>query len=51
MREREETLAEIPMAITAFSAEQLERGGFTGLQDLFCPCSSGSMRSISIAPA
>jgi len=33
-RKREETLAEIPMAITAFSAEQLERGGFTGLQDL-----------------
>ncbi len=33
-RKREETLTEIPMAITAFSAEQLERGGFTGLQDL-----------------
>ncbi len=33
-RKREETLAEIPMAITAFSAEQLERGGFTTLQDL-----------------
>ena len=33
-RKREETLAEIPMAITAFSAEQLERAGFTGLQDL-----------------
>ena len=25
---------EIPLAITAFSAEQLDRGGFTGLQDL-----------------
>ena len=25
---------EIPLVITAFSAEQLDRGGFTGLQDL-----------------
>ena len=33
-RKREETLMEIPLAITAFSAEQLDRGGFTGLQDL-----------------
>ena len=33
-RKREETLAEIPMAITAFSADQLERGGYTSLQDL-----------------
>ena len=33
-RKREEALVDIPIAITAFSAEQLIRGGFTGLQDL-----------------
>ena len=33
-RKREEALADIPIAITAFSAEQLIRGGFTTLQDL-----------------
>ena len=33
-RKREEALVDIPVAITAFSAEQLIRGGFTGLQDL-----------------
>ena len=33
-RKREETLAEIPISITVFSADQLERGGFTNLQDL-----------------
>ena len=33
-RKREEALADIPIAITAFSAEQLIRGGFTSLQVL-----------------
>ena len=33
-RKREEALADIPIAITAFSAEQLIRGGYTTLQDL-----------------
>ena len=33
-RKREENLLEIPVAITAFSADALDRGGFTGLQDL-----------------
>ena len=33
-RKREESLVDIPVAITAFSAEQLIRGGFTSLQDL-----------------
>lgn len=33
-RKREEALVDIPVAITAFSAEQLIRGGFTSLQDL-----------------
>ncbi|MCY4478124.1 MAG: TonB-dependent receptor [Gammaproteobacteria bacterium] len=33
-RKREEALADIPIAITAFSAEELIRGGFTSLEDL-----------------
>ncbi len=33
-RKREEALADIPIAITAFSSEELIRGGFTSLQDL-----------------
>ena len=33
-RKREEALVDIPVAITAFSAEQLIRGGFNSLQDL-----------------
>ena len=33
-RKRDESLLEIPVAITAFSAEQLDRGGFINLQDL-----------------
>ena len=33
-RKREEALVDIPVAITAFSAEELIRGGFNSLQDL-----------------
>jgi iron complex outermembrane receptor protein len=33
-RKRDESLLEIPVAITAFSAEQLDRGGYINLQDL-----------------
>ena len=33
-RKRDESLLEIPVAITAFSSEQLERAGFVGLEDL-----------------
>ena len=33
-RKRQEALADIPIAITAFSSEDLIRGGFTSLEDL-----------------
>jgi iron complex outermembrane receptor protein len=33
-RKRDEALIEVPVAITAFSADQLDRGGFINLQDL-----------------
>jgi iron complex outermembrane receptor protein len=33
-RKREESLLDIPVAITAFSFEQLDRGGFDSLEDL-----------------
>ena len=33
-RKRDESLLEIPVAITAFSADQLDRGGYLNLQDL-----------------
>ncbi|MDX2225035.1 MAG: TonB-dependent receptor [Rhodospirillaceae bacterium] len=33
-RKRTESLLEVPISITAFSAEQLDRGGFTSLEDL-----------------
>ena len=33
-RKREEALVDIPVAITAFSADELDRGGFISLQDL-----------------
>jgi iron complex outermembrane recepter protein len=33
-RKREESLLDIPVAITAFSFEQLDRGGFESLEDL-----------------
>ena len=33
-RKREESLQEIPLAITAFSTDDIDRAGFKGLDDL-----------------
>ncbi|MDX2144371.1 MAG: TonB-dependent receptor [Rhodospirillaceae bacterium] len=33
-RKRNESLLEVPVAVTAFSADQLDRGGFTSLEDI-----------------
>ena len=33
-RKREESLQSIPLSVTPFSAEQIQRRGFTGLEDI-----------------
>jgi iron complex outermembrane receptor protein len=48
-RKREENLQEIPIAITAFSAEQISRAGITKLEDLTLKVAGVQFHSLGLA--